>query len=254
MDACREKGRGTAVRGQPGRCCESHPVKSHRNPTGSPAAAGAQFQGVPGFPCFTEDRDRSNGSPGGCRTPAGEPDLVPSPPPVQGGGRGGVRCSTRVSYAKGGKGEGRGKRHRAYLLLRDVKLISLQYHITVFPDFPKNAFPAEFPHPANLLGLRRLLVSILLPLTQREREENGGKRCYSRFPTRSPPPSPSLPFPRPSAGRAALHPLCTNVGMQPWGNSGSTGAGRERRALYKNGCRAAFALHNVPRGTGEDFT
>lgn len=228
------------------------------NPTETLQAArqrrGHNSRGCLDFPALQRTGIEATGARG-----AAEPRLAsrsPSPPHPQckAGGGGGVRCSTRVSYAKGGKGEGRGKRHRAYLLLRDVKLISLQYHITVFPDFPKNAFPAEFPHPANLLGLRRLLVSILLPLTQREREENGGKRCYSRFPTRSPPPSPSLPFPRPSAGRAALHPLCTNVGMQPWGNSGSTGAGRERRALYKNGCRAAFALHNVPRGTGEDFT
>lgn len=90
----------------------------------------------------------------------------------------GSRLAT-LFMCKGKKGgEGRGKRNRAYLLLRDVKLISLQNHITVLPDFPKNAFPAKFPHPADLLGLRRLLVSILVALTQREREGNGEeKRC-----------------------------------------------------------------------------
>lgn len=102
----------------------------------------------------------------------------------------GLLCPS-FSYAKAGRGDGRGKGNRSYLLLRDVKLIPLQNHITVFPDFPKNAFPAKFPYPADLLRLRRLLVSILLPLTQREREENGGKRDYSGFYT--PPPLPLCP-------------------------------------------------------------
>lgn len=92
-----------------------------------------------------------------------------------------------------GRGDGKGKWNRSYLLLRDVKLISLQNHITVFPDFPKNAFPTKFPHPADLLWLHRLLVSILLPLTQREREENGGKLLLFLVLHSSSPPLPLCP-------------------------------------------------------------
>lgn len=100
------------------------------------------------------------------------------------------------------EGDGKGKGNRSYLLLRDVKLISLQNHVTVFPDFPKNAFPAEFPHPADLLWLRRLLVSILVPLTQREREENGRKNgIILHFTLLSPLPLPPTLPPSPGPSR-----------------------------------------------------
>lgn len=160
------------MRGQPGPSCESHPIKSHINPTASPRpqpGAGARFQllGNPlNFLIFGDSKheDMERFGKGG------------GPVPAPGGCGGlGARGAFHVQREEGG-GEGRGKRNRAYLLLRDVKLISLQNHITVLPDFPKNAFPAKFPHPADLLGLRRLLVSILVALTQREREGNGKEK------------------------------------------------------------------------------
>lgn len=159
------------MRGQPGPSCESHPIKSHINPTASPRpqpGAGACFQllGNPlNFPILGDSKheDMERFGKGGVRSR-----------PL--GAAGGLGLAA-LFMCKGKKeGEGRGKRNRAYLLLRDVKLISLQNHITVLPDFPKNAFPAKFPHPADLLGLRRLLVSILVALTQREREGNGEEK------------------------------------------------------------------------------
>lgn len=56
-----------------------------------------------------------------------------------------------------------------HLLLGDVELVPSQHHIAVFPNLPENAFPAEFPDPADLLGQRRLVVSILRPLPRGKR-------------------------------------------------------------------------------------
>lgn len=56
-----------------------------------------------------------------------------------------------------------------YLLVGDVQLVPSQYHVAVFPNLPENAFPAEFPDPADLLGRCRRMVSLLRPLPRGRR-------------------------------------------------------------------------------------
>lgn len=106
-------------------------------------------------------------------------------------------------YEDAGTEEAKG----TYLLLRDVQLVPLQHHITVFPNLPENPFPAEFPDPADLLGRRGRVTAILKPLPQ------GKSRTFRlggcRFPRRSfrpsrPPSAPLSAFPVTAPPEAGL--------------------------------------------------
>lgn len=94
-----------------------------------------------------------------------------------------------------------------YLLLRDVQLVPLQHHITVFPNLPENPFPAEFPDPADLLGRRGRVTAILKPLPQSKSRtfRLGGCRVpRGSFRPSRPPSAPLSAFPVTAPPEAGL--------------------------------------------------
>lgn len=130
----------------------------------------------------------------------------------------------------------------AYLLLGDVELVAFEHHIAVFPNLPENAFPAEFPDPADLLGRRGMMVSIRRPLPGRDggAEAQPGPRG---LPPPPPGPGPIVRAPRthPLAGAALLH---GGIGRpRPL-------LARRRLALPAGRAPAAPAAHARPRRTG----